>query len=110
MVLWAFSHPGDLNFDAFASSSTVLGSNRKAVVKGLDSFLALTSASGRSKGATVVPPSGRPSAVTGWVVGKVSDSLYFQNSALLKIIIITAQTRLKLFFYPRLVINNLKIR
>ena len=40
MVLWAFSHPGDLNFDAFASSSTVLGSNRKAVVKGLDSFLA----------------------------------------------------------------------
>ena len=40
MVPWAFSRPGDLNFDAFASSSAVLGSNRKAVVKGLDSFLA----------------------------------------------------------------------
>lgn len=108
MVLWAFSRPGDLNFDAFASSSTVLGSNRKAVVKGLDSFLALSSASaGRSKGATVEPPSGRPSAVTGWVVGKVSDSLYFQNSALLKIIIITAQTRLKLFFTRILILTIL---
>ena len=42
LVLWAFSYPGDRNFDAFviASSSRVLGSNRKAVVKGLDSFLA----------------------------------------------------------------------
>ena len=70
MVPWAFSHPGDLNFDAFASSSTVLGSNRKAVVKGLDSFLALTSASaGRSRVATAAPPYGRPSAVAGWVGG-----------------------------------------
>ena len=32
MVPWTFSHPGDLNFDAFgvASSSKVLGSNRIA--------------------------------------------------------------------------------
>ena len=39
MVPWAFSCPGDLNFDAFsfASSSGVLGSNRKAVVKRLGS-------------------------------------------------------------------------
>ena len=39
LVLWAFSRPGDLNFDAFiiASSSEVLGSNRKAVVKRLNS-------------------------------------------------------------------------
>ena len=39
MVPWAFSRPGDLNFDAFnfASSSGVLGSNRKAIVKRLGS-------------------------------------------------------------------------
>ena len=39
MVPWAFSCPGDLNFDAFnfASSSGVLGSNRKAIVKRLGS-------------------------------------------------------------------------
>ena len=39
MVLWTFSRPGDLNFDAFgcASSSRVLGSNRKAIVKRLGS-------------------------------------------------------------------------
>lgn len=82
MVLCPFSRPGDLKYDASAdsSSSTVLGSNRKAVVKRLDSCLAQTCSSGRSTTTTgavaaAVPPSGRASAAAaGWVVGKVSDS------------------------------------
>ena len=48
LVLWAFSRPGDLNFDAFiiASSSEVLGSNRKAVVKRLGSCFVQSSSVG----------------------------------------------------------------
>ena len=50
MVPWAFSCPGDLNFDAFsfASSSGVLGSNRKAIVKRLGSSTRLGSSCGAS--------------------------------------------------------------
>ena len=56
MVPWAFSCPGDLNFDAFsfASSSGVLGSNRKAVVGLLGSSTRLGSSCGVSTAAGVV--------------------------------------------------------
>ena len=71
MVPWAFSRPGDLNFDAFvtASSSGVLGSNRKAVVKRRRSFLAGAASSELAAGLA----SGRPSA-PGSGLEKVSDS------------------------------------
>ena len=57
MVLWAFSRPGDLNFDAFitaSSCSVFLGSNRKAVVGLLGSSTRLGSSCGVSAAAGVV--------------------------------------------------------
>ena len=51
MVPWAFSYPGDLNFDAFnfaSSSAGFLGSNRKAIVKRLGSSIRLGSSCGAS--------------------------------------------------------------
>ena len=87
MVPWAFSRPGDLNFDAFgcASSSRVLGSNRKAIVKRLGSSTRPDLSCGESAdksavaaataaAALVVPASGCWASTAGWRIEKVADS------------------------------------
>ena len=80
MVPWAFSCPGDLNFDAFsfASSSGVLGSNRKAVVKRLGSSTRRDSSCWVSVAAAaagvVAALAWGLASVIDWRVEKVADS------------------------------------
>jgi len=86
LVLWTFSHPGDLNFDASiadASSAKFLGSNQIAATRRGGSSVAFASSSAHFAALAF----GR-AWVAGLRIGKVSDSLLFRSSALLKVIII----------------------